>query len=141
MDRENPFQEIERFFDQFSSGFEGLEQPGLGGSVAVDVADLGDAFEVTADLPGFDSDDIDVTLPDPRTVRITASEESTTESESGSDDRRYIRQERHGRSISRSVSLPANVAESEASASYENGVLTVTLPKQTTGDETEIPVS
>jgi len=135
MDRENPFEEIERLFDQFSTQSE--PGAGLGGSVAVDVADAGDAFEVTADLPGYTSEDIEVTLPDPRTLRINATQETA---EQGEDDRRYVRQER-SRRTSRTVSLPDRIDEGGAEASYENGVLTVRLPKRDVDEGTDIPVN
>jgi HSP20 family protein len=138
MARDSPFEEIERFFDQFSGGLDGLEP--TGGGFAVDLADHGDAFEMTADVPGYGSDDIEVTLPDPRTVRITATAETESEREASEDDYRYIRRERSERSLNRTVSLPEDVTESEASATHENGVLTVRLPKAAAEDETEIPV-
>jgi HSP20 family protein len=139
MDRQNPFEEIDRLFDRISSEFADFEpETGLGGSVAVDVADTGEAFEVTADVPGYTSDDIDVTLPDPRTVRIAASQETSTE---GDDDHQYLRQERTRRSMSRTVPLPDRVRKDAAEASYDNGVLTITLPKQEAGEGTDIPVN
>jgi len=138
MARDTPFEEIERFFDQFSDEFEGLDP--TGGGLAVDVADHGDAFEVTADVPGYASDDIEVTLPDPRTVRITAAADAESEQEEHDDDYRYIRRERSERSLNRTVSLPEDVTADEASATHENGVLTVRLPKATAEDETAIPV-
>ncbi|MFB6165797.1 MAG: Hsp20/alpha crystallin family protein [Haloarculaceae archaeon] len=141
MDRQNPFDEIERMFDQFSRQFGQMDTQGFGRDVAVDVADLGESFEVTADIPGYDSDEIDVTLPDTRTVRIVANQESTTEQREGDDERRYLRQERRHRSFSRTVSLPDDVAADEADATYDNGVLTIELPKQTASQGTNIPVS
>ncbi|WP_424017406.1 Hsp20/alpha crystallin family protein [Halorientalis pallida] len=141
MDRQNPFEEIDRLFDRISSEFADLPEAGPGGSVAVDVADTGEAFEVTADVPGYTSDDIDVTLPDPRTVRIAASRETTSETEDGDDDRQYLRQERTRRSTSRTVALPDRVRKGDAEASYDNGVLTITLPKQEAGGGTDIPVN
>jgi len=97
-------------------------------SVSVDLADNEDSFEVTADLPGYDREDIDLSVAD-RTLRIAAERNESTE-EGGEDDN-YLRRERHRRTVSRSLSLPADVAEDEASAAYTNGVLTVTLPKAT----------
>lgn len=141
MDRTTPFDEIQRLFDQINRQFEEFEpQSGLGGGVAVDVADTGEQFEVTADMPGYESDDIDVTLPDPQTLRISATSETTTETESDEEDRRYIRQERSRQSMSRTVPLPEPVEDAEATASHENGVLTVSLPKQLTDDGSDIPV-
>ncbi len=140
MDRQNPFEDIDRLFDRISSEFAGLEPAtGLGGDVAVDVVDTGDAFEVTADVPGYTSDDIDVTLPDPRTVRVAASHERT--GEGADDEHQYLRQERTRRSMSRTVPLPDRVEKESAEASYDNGVLTITLPKQEAGGGTDIPVN
>jgi len=98
--------------------------------LSVDLADREDAFEVTADLPGYDREDIDLSVAD-RTLRITAEREES--SEAGDGD--YLRRERRRRSVSRTLSLPEDVEEEEASAGYTNGVLTVTLPKATDHDE------
>ena len=98
--------------------------------LSVDLADREDAFEVTADLPGYDREDIDLSVAD-RTLRISAEHDDSTEAGDGD----YLRRERRRRSVSRSLSLPEDVAEEEASATYTNGVLTVTLPKATGHDE------
>lgn len=138
MDRQNPFTEIERMFDQLSSQFGEFESQG---TIAVDLADTGDSFTVTADMPSFESEDIEVILPDPRTVRIDATRSTETETEEGDEEMRYIRQERREQSVSRSVPLPEEVDESAASAAFENGVLTITLPKIASSDSTTIPLS
>lgn len=104
-----------------------------GGGLAVDVADEGDSFVLTADLPGFERDDIDVEVHE-RTLRIDATHQSETEQEREADEN-YIRRERSKRSLSRSVTLPEDVDEGAASAAFENGVLTVTLPKSHAAEE------
>lgn len=119
---DDPFGEIERLFDRMSREF-GVED--VVGSVAVDVEDRGDAFVVTADVPGFGKDDIDVTLAD-RMLRIAAEREEESE-EAGAD---FLRRERHRTSASRSVRLPEAVEEDDITATYRHGVLTVTLPKR-----------
>lgn len=125
--RRNPFEEIEQMFDRLSRQFE--EEPfglmGMAGSIAVDVADHDDEFVVTADLPGFDKDDIDVSLAD-RTLQIEADHEEE-ETEESAD---YLRRERNRQSMSRSLTLPESVDQEGISASLNNGVLTVTLPKR-----------
>lgn len=105
--------------------------------VAVDVIDDGDAFDVRADLPGYDAEDIDVTLQDSRTVRITAVRD-------GDDvDGRYVTRERRQRTADRTVTLPDAVASEETHADYDAGVLTVHLAKQSgdSEDGTDIPVN
>lgn len=132
-DRTDPFQDIEKLFDQ-------LTQFGTaaGSDVAVDVVDEGEEFAVVADLPGFASDDISVELEDEYKLAISADrEESTT---MGDGD--YVRRERHEHSVGRTVRLPAPVDADSTDASYDNGVLTVRLGKAT-GDSagTDIPVN
>lgn len=132
MNRDDPFAEIERLFDELTA-----VAPG-GASLAVDVLDAGDAFEVTADLPGYDTGDIDVKLLDGRRLRIAA--ERDTETEHG--DGRFVTRERRRQSVSRTVSLPEPVDESDPEAAYSNGVLTVRLPKAEPAEDegTDIPV-
>ena len=130
----NPFDEIERMFDRMSQQFGSLDPSDFAGSlggIPVNVRDEGEAFVVTADLPGRDTDEIDVTIPDATTLRISAE----TESDVTSDADVFVRRERRQQSVGRSVSLPDRVSEDETDASYENGVLTVTLPKSQPEDD------
>ncbi|WEL20284.1 Hsp20/alpha crystallin family protein [Halorhabdus sp. BNX81] len=146
----NPFDEIERMFDRMSDQFEALDPTevagavtGSAGGIAVDVVDEGDRFVLTADVPGYDSDDIDVTLPDATTMRISAERTDATESEhSEPDDGVFIRRERRRTATSRTVSLPEPVDEDGTAASYQHGVLTVELPKERpdAGDSRTIPI-
>ncbi|MFB6200507.1 MAG: Hsp20/alpha crystallin family protein [Halorhabdus sp.] len=140
--KSNPFDEIERMFDRMSQQFGSLDPTEFAGSIggiAVDVRDAGEAFVVTADLPGYETDEIDVTLPDATTLRISAETDETSEQE----DDMFVRRERHRQSASRTVGLPDRVVEAETEASYQNGVLTVELPKEEPdeGDGRTIPVN
>ncbi|SDM04816.1 HSP20 family protein [Halogranum gelatinilyticum] len=144
-DRSNPFKDIEELFDRMSHGF---EPRGLAlHEVAVDVSETDDELVVTADLPGYDKEDIDVAVEGDR-LTITADHEETTEEgddvgevdegdegDEADDDVHYHRRERTRRTVSRSLHLPTAVDETAASATYRNGVLTVTLPKPAAGDE------
>lgn len=130
-DRYDPFDEIEELFDRMSRQFEdfgrevesGLPPVG-GGEPRVDVAETDDEVRVTADLPGFERDDIEVTV-DETTLTISAEREEET----ASADARYHRRERRRQSVSRRIRLPADVAPDAAEATQANGVLTVRLPK------------
>lgn len=133
--RRNPFEDIEDLFDRMTQEFETMgrqfetEFGSLDSSVAVDVVDRDDEFVVTADLPGFEKDNIDVTLAD-STLRIEAERETELDEE----DEDYVRRERRRASANRSVRLPEAVDEDGITATYSNGVLTVTLPKISTDD-------
>lgn len=127
----NPFSELERFFERMSDQFERSADdwevgwnalPGQ--SMAVDVADHDDEYVLEADLPGFEKDDIDVRITD-HTLHIEAEREEAAETESDE----YVRRERSHRATSRSITLPGEVDADGVSATYDAGVLRVTVPK------------
>ncbi len=142
MGRRNPFEELEELFERMSNQFEGGDWYRMGAQpVAVDLVDEGDRYELTADLPGYEREDINITLAD-GSIRIEAErEEEYDEEVEESPTSRYVRRERQQHSVSRSVRLPEPIDEEEANARYQNGVLTVTLPKlQPTVDSTRIDI-
>jgi len=124
MARPTPFDEL---FERMTSGTTGR-------AFDLDVADYDDELVVTADLPGYDSEDIDVAVANRTfTLRAARSHDETDERDHEGTGT-YLRRERRHESVSRSVSLPAAVDETAASATYRNGVLTVTLPKTVSTD-------
>ena len=102
----------------------------------MDLADHGDAFVVTMDLPGFAKDDVDVRVTD-RTLHVDA--EHTAESDEETDD--YIHHERSHESVSRRVHFPDAIDTDAIDATLRNGVLTVSIGKvepSESGQEIEI---
>jgi len=101
-------------------------RPGAGsgaGEFAIDVAHHDGEIVVTADVPGFEKSDFDVSVDgDLLTIR------ADSEMASDIDEDAYVRRERRHHSVRRTVRLPADVDGEGASASYWNGVLTVTIP-------------
>ncbi|KXK27249.1 MAG: Spore protein SP21 [candidate division WS6 bacterium OLB20] len=76
--------------------------------------------------PGYSEEDVEITIED--TV-LTISGEVKEETEEEQKGKKYYYKEmRHG-SFSRSVTLPVKVRAEEASASFGNGIITITLPK------------
>ncbi|MFP8953280.1 Hsp20/alpha crystallin family protein [Natrialbaceae archaeon A-arb3/5] len=133
--RRNPFDDIEEMLDRVSRQVEeGMTSGGLQvpGSVPVDVADTDEEYVVTADLPGYETDDIDLTLSD-GSLRLEANREHEVEYTEG----QYLRRERTRKTASRRVRLPEPVEEESVSAGYENGVLTVRLPKVSGSEESK----
>ncbi|WP_435360218.1 Hsp20/alpha crystallin family protein [Haloarchaeobius sp. DFWS5] len=122
--RRNPFEEIEDMFDRMGRQF---DSPGMRSfeSIPIDMQDHGDEYEVTADLPGYDTENIDLTFSDGR-LRLEASREDVEEE---ADEETYIHRERR-QSVSRSLRVPEAVDEDGIAASYNNGTLTITLPKE-----------
>ena len=91
---------------------------------AVDVVEKDTAFELTAELPGITSKDIDVSMKD---GNIVIKGQKEAEKEEKSKD--YYLHERQYGSFERSFAVPKGVDTSAIEATFNNGVLTVTLPK------------
>lgn len=144
--RINPFAEIEQFFNQLSRQFEDTSQEFESvepfgrlmlrqSSFPLDVIETEDALVVSAELPGFERDDIEVHVTDGR-LRIEAERDETVEEE----DVRYIRRERQRRAVTRSIELPIEFDNGEIEARMKNGVLTVTCPKVASEASQEIEI-
>ena len=91
---------------------------------SVDVGETDKAFEITAELPGMDEDDIEVTLTD---AGLTIKGEKKSEREETEKD--YHRLERSFGSFQRFFAVPEEVDAAKIDARFKKGVLTVTLPK------------
>ncbi|MBB6646756.1 Hsp20/alpha crystallin family protein [Halobellus ruber] len=132
--------ETDTLFDRMSRQFEAMTRQfdGTGTfrrNTAVDLRDDPEAFEIVIDLPGFEKADIDVAVADRELTVDAVRDTGTVSPKRGDDDGRYVRQERRTDSIHRSIRLPGEVRSNDATASYNNGVLTVSLPKRTADDE------
>lgn len=91
-----------------------------------DIRDVGDGFVLEADLPGFKKEDINLSL-NGDTLTIKAERHSDFEDQDKKSG--YLRCERSYGSYSRSFDV-TGVDVSKISASYNDGVLAVRLPKQ-----------
>lgn len=79
---------------------------------------------IKAAIPGVKPEEVEVTVEgDCLTIKAERKAEEEVKGE------HYVRREQHYGSFCRQVRLPEDVRAGEASASYENGVLTITLPK------------
>jgi HSP20 family protein len=105
---------------------------------AVDVVEKENAFELTAELPGLDAKNIELSLSDDV---LTIKGEKTEEKEEKTKDR-YVSERRYG-SFRRSLQLPAGVDPAKIEASYKSGVLSVKLPKseEAKKKQTVIPIT
>lgn len=92
----------------------------------MDVVDKGEHFEVKVDMPGVKKEDIEVSIEGSR-VAIRAETQATKEEKEGE---KVLHTERFVAMYARSFELPAEVTEAGAEARYEDGVLTLTLPKR-----------
>lgn len=102
----------------------------------INLYDADDRYLLTAELPGLGSGDVDLSITgETLTMRGERSRPL------GVPDELYRRQERLFGSWSRSVTLPSRVDSDRVTAHFQNGVLTVVLPKMETGTPRQIPVT
>jgi HSP20 family protein len=127
--------QIDRLMDEFDRGlfpsrwmemtpFSKLTSEIRGLVPAVDVVDEEKAYRVTAELPGLSDKDIEVTKDgDLLTIKGEKREEREEK------DKGYFLSERHFGAVERSLRLPEGIDDTKIEAKFENGVLTVILPK------------
>ena len=133
----SPFKEMQRMqnamdkmFDnmqsqiQLAPGFKSLNNT-FSFSPEMDVKDEKDKIVVTADIPGADESNINVTVEDQQLTIVAKTKKS---SEQKGKNSTYL-SERFIGSFQRSVTLPEPVIASKMKTDYEDGVLTVTIPK------------
>jgi HSP20 family protein len=127
--------EMDRVFDRFWEG-DFPQLPAFGEwAPALDVSETKDAVVVKVEVPGADPKDIQVSLQD---EVLTLKGEKKQEKEE--KDEHYYRSERSYGAFVRAVRLPAPVDGSKVTASFKQGVLTVTLPKAPAAKGTTIPI-
>lgn len=121
---------VDQFFSDFvNRGWSVAPRDGDTGTsvlARMDVVDKGDKYAVAVDLPGVKKEDIRVTVEGAR-VAIAADAKSEKETREGD---KVLHSERYATSYARSFELPVEVTEDNAEASFENGVLHLTLPKR-----------
>ena len=126
--RFDPFREITSLRDEMNRLFSRTVGDGVSsGSAwtpAVDIFDTEEAIVLRAELPGLGPDDIDIEIDD--NVLTLKGERRFQETV---DEGRFYRLERAYGHFQRSVTLPQGVKADEISADFDNGVLTVRVPK------------
>ena len=105
-------------------------------SVPMDVIETKDNVVVKVSTPGVKPEDIDISV-----VGDTLTIKGETKSEEQFEEGSYIRKERRFGSFQRTLSLPASVTSDKAKAEFENGVLTLTLPKSEAAKPKSIKVT
>ena len=136
----NPFEEMARMEQMMhhmmrrSMAFSGMG-PRMGGwdsghsmilEPRMDLQEAADHYEIKADLPGMDKSKLDISVQEGMlTISGERREQFEQQAQQG-----FYRMERSIGAFQRTVPLPPNVKEGEISAQYENGVLTITIPKE-----------
>lgn len=120
-----PFDEMNRFFEQFRG--DGFDWPsvrrGRQADLNLTMERTADAYVVLADLPGFEREEIELTLED-GAIEISATHEVE-------EDSQY-----RSRAVFDRISVPDDIDTDAITATYRNGVLEITLPTTIEHEET-----
>ncbi|QZX99141.1 Hsp20/alpha crystallin family protein [Halobaculum rubrum] len=133
LSRSDPLENVEQLIEGMDRQIEaatrswpGVEFTDDEDHAPIDLVAYDDEFVVIIGLPGFDREDVSVTVTD-HTLRVSAEHDESTEVHEG--DERVVRRERRHESVQRSITLPDEVDVDSVTARMTNGVLTVTLPR------------
>jgi HSP20 family protein len=120
------FREVQKTFEDFSRR---SPMAGFGSEMLapkIDIAESKNGIDVTAELPGVDEKDVDVTLAD---GMLTIRGEKKSERDEQDKDKNWHVVERSYGSFSRTISLPFDPDPGNVEAKFEKGVLHIHLPK------------
>ncbi len=123
--------ELPSLFDRFfSNELEGWNRKNFSNTnttlPAVNVKENTDTYEVEVAAPGFEKSDFNIEL---NNDILTISSDKQTNNEAN-DDEKITRQEFSYQSFTRSFTLPELVEDEKISAKYENGILSISIPKK-----------
>jgi HSP20 family protein len=129
--------DMNRIFDRFFEDFQlpPFEDKWASTFPSVDVKESDREIRVSAELPGLDEKDIDITISgNLLTIRGEKKQEKEDKTEN------YYRKERSYGSFYRDIPLPTEVESEKVDASYKNGVLGITVPKKPEGKRKKIAI-
>lgn len=117
--------------DAFERNFFGGRNPLYGkhskNLMKTDVKETETGYELDIDLPGFKKDEISAHLED---GYLTVSAAKGVDKDEKDNEGRYIRRERYSGSMTRSFYVGNAVTEEDIKAKYENGILSLSIPKK-----------
>lgn len=128
------------FFKDIAPGFyvrplhgDGVPTPS---QIKVDVKETDGGYTVQAEVPGVAKEDIHVSL-EGNVVSLRA---EVRQHDQKTEGEKVLRSERYFGSVARSFQLPVDVDAAQAKAKYDNGVLTLTLPKKQGGNAQRLSI-
>jgi HSP20 family protein len=129
-EEDNPFYSLQRSINQVFDNFlfEGFGRSPFSlltsFSPRLDVSETDKEFHITAELPGMDEKDVEISLSD---NFLTLKGEKKDENQQKRKD--YYRMERSYGMFERTIPIPEGIDSNKVEASFKKGLLTVTLPK------------
>ncbi len=128
---ENLMDMLDDFDRDFFRGFPNMDRTLYGkhaqNLMKTDVRETDQGYELDIDLPGFKKDEIRVEL---QNGYMTITTEKTLDKNEDNKQGKMLRRERYAGTMQRSFYVGSHVTEADIKASYENGVLHLTVPKK-----------
>ena len=133
----DPFRDFQREVGRLFESLEPVQHWRLARGVPpINLYDAGETYILTAQLPGVRPEEVDLSITgESLTIR------GERKRSDGVSEESYRRQERHFGRWTRTVTLPDRVDGANVSATFANGVLTVTLPKAEEAKPRQISVT
>ena len=125
-------------FDDFGDVFEFSpafrKQVAAARNISSDIKELADGYQIEMELPGFSKEEVKAQLKDGY-LTITAEHNAENKEENNEEGQKkeavkYIRRERYYGKCQRSFSVGKNVTAEDINAKFENGILTMYVPKE-----------
>lgn len=114
------------FFTDYTPDAKKRNMAAVQGVMKTDIKENDKEYELTIELPGYKKENVNAELKDGYLI-INATNEMNEEEK---DEKGYIRKERYYGSCQRSFFVGKNLKEEDIKAKYDNGVLTLTVPKE-----------
>ena len=129
---ENLFDDFDSWFDApVEKRFFGKKNPLYGkhakNLMKTDVRDAGDHYELEMEMPGVEKENIKAELKD---GYLTVTAQQNTNKDEKDKEGNYIRKERYSGSCQRSFYVGEGVKQEDLKAAFNNGILTVAVPKE-----------
>ena len=130
------------FDDPFFEGWRNMDRaaacdPNMSaGMMSTDVRETDKGYMVDIDMPGFKKDDISLDL---QNGYLTISAAKGLDKDEKDKEGRYIRRERYAGAMSRSFYVGENVKQEDITARFENGILSLSVPKEEEQKKVETP--
>ncbi len=112
-------------------------EKGMSFSPKADVRETADSYILDMDLPGFSDKDVEINLKD-KVLSISSKKEEKTEEKKQGE---WLVRERNSVSFCRRFSLPQDIDVENISAEFENGVLTVNIPRKAETQTKQITIN
>ncbi|HEX8034277.1 MAG TPA: Hsp20/alpha crystallin family protein [Ktedonobacterales bacterium] len=128
---------VGRLFEESFVNPRAIESLVFGRSFPLDITETEQEYVIEASLPGVKPEDLQVmALGDTVTIRAARKPSETTEK-----TKSYVRRERYEGEVQRIVTLPTPIDVENVTAIFENGVLTMRIPKTEAAKPKQIPVT